>query len=438
MLSWASQAEKTILPARPLAPRLRAAPMQERRASKPTSGMLWTPLSGDLTEVCVMRPWCVHLAALLSVSLVVLASCGGAAPPSVTASKPSTAPVVSAAAPGSAAGSQAAVAKLPPASSAGASLARPSASAQATKLTLAYSPPTAYSAPAYAALDEGILKKHGLDAELVSLDSATLVQAVVSGSVPFGLGSTVNALNAVASGANIKAVASVNNASGIVMISKPGIKSVADLRGQTVAVAQPLSSSDFVTRLILQQNGLVYNKDVKILPAGNAPAQAAALVSGQVAAIAQTGDVAVALQAQGFKLLVNFPRQHVPFNEETLLVNGAYAAAHRDIVLAMIKAVWEGTRAVLGSYDVYTRVARKHLSNVSEDQLKGNYDFMRLVWADPANPRVTPESLKTITDLLAPSNPKIATVKYTDFVDASYIAKLKADGYFAGGGCGGC
>ena len=389
-----------------------------------------------------MRPWCVHLAALVSVSLVVLASCGGAAPPSATASKPSAAPVVSAAASGSAAGSQAAVAKAPPASSAGASagasLARPSASAQATKLTLAYSPPTALSAPAYAALDEGFLKKYGLDAELASLDSATLIQAVVSGSVPFGLGSTVNALNALAAGGNLKAVASVNNSSGIVMVSKSDIKSVADLRGQTVAVAQPLSSSDFVTRLILQQNGLVYNKDVSILPAGNAPAQAAALVSGQVAAIAQTGDVAVALQAQGFKLLVNFPEQHVPFNEETLLVNGAYAAAHQDSVLAMIKAVWEATRAVLGSYDVYTRVARNHLKGITDDQLKGNYDVMRLVWADPANPRVTPESLKTITDLLAPSNPKIATVKYTDFVDGSYIAKLKADGYFAGGGCGGC
>src|SRR5207248_3270427 len=120
-----------------------------------------------------------------------------------------------------------------------------------------------------------------------------------------------------------RSVAAVTQTSSLMLIGKPDLKGVADLKGQTVAVTQPLSSSDFITRLVLQKNGLAYNKDVKILSAGTTNGQIAAFQSGQVAAMTGPIDVVNGLPANSYKVLVNIPEQHYAFSEQSLIVNGA-------------------------------------------------------------------------------------------------------------------
>src|SRR6185312_2084472 len=115
------------------------------------------------------------------------------------------------------------------------------------------------------------------------------------------------------SGADLKVVASMAQSSSLMLVSKPDIATVQDLKGKTIAVTNPLSSSDFVTRLVLQKNNLAYNKDVQVLTAGTAPAQAAAFSTGQVQALTVPVDVAAGLPAGSSKILVNMPQQHIAF-----------------------------------------------------------------------------------------------------------------------------
>jgi len=294
------------------------------------------------------------------------------------------------------------------------------------------------SDPMFAAVDEGLFKKYGLNVELSSLESAALIQAITSGSISIGTGSTVNTINGIAAGADIRSVAATTQSSSLVLLSKPEIATVADLKGKTVAVTQPLSSSDFITRLVLSKNGLTYNKDVQILSAGTAPAQVAAFQTGKVDALTVPVDVATALPANSYKILVNVPEQHYAFSEQSLIANGPYAKAHPDEVASFIRAYWEGSQAVLKDYGTFTKVTSSHLKGETDAQMKAGYDVFKTVWSDPANPRVTPESVQTIFDLLKDSNPKIGSLKYEDVVDNSYIQRLKAQGVFASGGCQGC
>jgi len=365
-----------------------------------------------------------------------LTACGGAATtPSLPASQAAAA---SAPAPASTASAKPAVSASAAAkTSAGASSAAPQPVASGT-IKGAYGVLSVASTPMWAALDEGLYKKEGLNVELSSLESAALVQAVVSGSIQVATGSTVNAINAIASGADLRPVAAVVQTSSLVIVSKPEIGSLADLKGQTIAVTQPLSSSDFITRLVLKKNGLEYNKDVKVLTAGTTTAQVASFQAGQVQAITGPLDVVTGLPANSYKMLLNIPDQHLPFSEQSLMVSGAFGRANPQAVASFIKAFWEGSQLVLKDYDVFARVAQKHLQGVSEAQLKTGHNNYQNVWSDPANPRVTPASVQTILDLLAESNPKVAGLKYEDVIDNSYIQRLKAQGAFANGGCQGC
>ncbi|HEY8694179.1 MAG TPA: ABC transporter substrate-binding protein [Chloroflexota bacterium] len=222
------------------------------------------------------------------------------------------------------------------------------------------------------------------------------------------------------------------------LISKPEISTLNDLRGKTIAVTQPLSSSDFITRFVLQKNGLAYNKDVQILTAGTTSGQVAAFQSGQVAAMTGPIDVVNGLPANSFKVLVNIPEQHYAFSEQSLIVNGAFARAQPQAVASFIKAFWEGSQLMLKDYPTFTRTASKHLQGISEQALKAGHDNYLSSWSNPANPRVTPESVQTIIDLLSDSNPKVKSMKYEDAVDNSFVARLKAQGAFANGGCQGC
>ncbi len=373
------------------------------------------------------------LPALAAVLLLGLGACGGAAAP------PSSSPPA-------ASGKPAASASAKPAASASAKPAasgKPAASTDAKPagggaLKFAYSVLSVASSPMWTALEEGLFRKEGLNVELTSLESAVLVQSVVSGSVQVATGSTVNAINAQASGADIRSVGTVVQTSSLIMAARPEINTVADLKGKIVGVTQPLSSSDFVTRLILKRNGLVYNKDVQVLTVGTTTAQAASFQANQVQAIVAPLDVITGLPAGGYKVLVNMPEQRIPFSEQSMMAYGPFARANPQAVASAIKAYYEAAQMLVKDYNLFSRVAKKYLQNISDSQLKTGHDNYRNVWTDPANPRVTPASVQTIIELLGESNPKVAGMKYEDVVDNSYVQRLKAAGAFAGGGCEGC
>ncbi|HLG70339.1 MAG TPA: ABC transporter substrate-binding protein [Chloroflexota bacterium] len=387
----------------------------------------------------------IRPAALFAV--VLLAACGGGAAPSSAPAASVAAPASAAVNPTSAAAGASTAASAKPATSGSAASAKPAASGSAAgsaaaagsgQIKAAFGVLSVASTPMWAAQDEGLFKKEGLNVELSSLESAALIQAIVAGSVAMGTGSTTNTVNGVAQGADIRSVAAVTQTSSLMLISKPDVNSLNDLKGKAIAVTQPLSSSDFITRLVLQKNGLVYNKDVNILTAGTTNGQVAAFESGQVAAITGPIDVVNGLPAGSYKILVNIPEQHYAFSEQSLIVNGAFARAQPQAVASFINAFYQGSLLMLKDYDTYTKVAKAHLKGITDQALKAGHDNYESIWSTPANPRVTPESVQTIIDLLGEQNAKVKALKYEDVVDNSYIERLKAQGAFTNGGCQGC
>jgi NitT/TauT family transport system substrate-binding protein len=126
--------------------------------------------------------------------------------------------------------------------------------------------------------DQGLWEEHGIDATTSSFTNGPLqIQALGTGDLDFGYIGP-GAFWLPASGqAQIVALNTLGRADRVV--AQPGIESIEDLRGRTVAVPEG-TSGDMILTLALEEAGMTKD-DVELVPM-EPPAIVAALSSGQV------------------------------------------------------------------------------------------------------------------------------------------------------------
>jgi NitT/TauT family transport system substrate-binding protein len=114
-------------------------------------------------------------------------------------------------------------------------------------------------AQAIVAHEAGYYKKQGLDVELVEFKSGTdLIKAIVGGQLDSGVLGFTNAVAWASKGADLKVVGGAQHGyHAIVARDESGIKTVADLKGKTLASQAEGSTADTVLKgVVLKQAGL--------------------------------------------------------------------------------------------------------------------------------------------------------------------------------------
>lgn len=114
-------------------------------------------------------------------------------------------------------------------------------------------------AQAIVAFEAGYYKKQGLDVELVEFKSGTdLIKAIVGGQLDTGVLGFTNAVAWASKGADLKVVGGAQHGyHAIVAREEAGIKTVADLKGKTLASQAEGSTADTVLKgVVLKQAGL--------------------------------------------------------------------------------------------------------------------------------------------------------------------------------------
>ncbi|MBO3748155.1 ABC transporter substrate-binding protein [Streptosporangiaceae bacterium NEAU-GS5] len=172
---------------------------------------------------------------------------------------------------------------LATACSSGTSTAPSSSTAPAEKVTLGFSAWPGWF-PWQVAEEQGLFAKNGVNVELKYFDSYTdSLTALATGSIDFNSQTLNDTIASVAGGAKETIVLVNDNSTGNdQIIAKPGIASVADLKGKTVAAEQG-TVDHYLLLLALRKAGLT-EADVTFKPMLT-DAAAAAFVSGQVDAV---------------------------------------------------------------------------------------------------------------------------------------------------------
>jgi NitT/TauT family transport system substrate-binding protein len=145
--------------------------------------------------------------------------------------------------------------------------------------------------PTGVALRRGFYKDEGLDVEIIRMNTPNTVAAMTTGDIGYTLlfGSVVRAA---LRGMPIRALASLLDSPTYALIARPEYKSLKDLKGKTIGIANFGGTDEVLSRMWFRSAGIDADKEIKYLALGPDRARLAALKEGivQVAIISPPGD----------------------------------------------------------------------------------------------------------------------------------------------------
>ena len=184
-----------------------------------------------------------------------------------------------------------------------------------------------YYLPLTIAERRGYFKDEGLNVEIVDFPGgAKALQAMVGGSADVVSGAYEHTITMQAKGINIESIALQGRYNGIVLgIRKDkagGFKSLKDLKGMSIGVTAPGSSTNHFVNNLLTRNGLKPD-DVSIVGVGAGAGAVAAIKKGSVDAISNLDPVINILETEGDIVVVVDSRTAKGMKE---VYGGAYHA----------------------------------------------------------------------------------------------------------------
>jgi len=201
--------------------------------------------------------------------------------------------------------------------------------------------------PVWVAKDAGYFEKAGLDVEPVQIRGGSLITlAIITGNLPFSGAGAESVVAARAAGGDIVLLACPVDADPVYLITRPEIKSAADLKGQASAVTRYGSTTHFYLRAALKHVGLNPDRDMTILQMGAGPEIVAALDRGAIVAAALTTRYAIPFLQRGWPVLVDLSQTDLVYPSSCVASSRAFLKAEPKVTLDFLRAYVAGIHLI--------------------------------------------------------------------------------------------
>ncbi|HLG70243.1 MAG TPA: ABC transporter substrate-binding protein [Chloroflexota bacterium] len=311
---------------------------------------------------------------------------------------------------------------------------KPAASAVAlerTDVTAAYGTTSGSSAPLWIASEKGFFKKYGLNVNVTYAESNAVTSSLIAGEIQYGIGDGPSALGAMAAGAKLKIFGTLNKNNPYSVVVRPDIKTPADLKGKSIALAKPGDTSDISARIALAPSGLHVGTDVTALSVGNSAPRLAALLSGQVAAALLSEAFVDQAVSQGMHVLVNLEQEHIPYIAAGLEVLDSFGQANPKTTQAYLKGLIEGEKFYADEAnkdEVYAILGKYFKTKPDDPTVASNYAFYHQRLAKDPTPEVA--GAQTALDALKTIDPpRYANISAEALIDPSYMNAVRDSGF---------
>jgi NitT/TauT family transport system substrate-binding protein len=276
--------------------------------------------------------------------------------------------------------------------------------------------------PWQVAQEQGLFAKNGVTVDLKYFDSYTdSLNALSTGNLDANSQTLNDTLSSVSGGAKQTIVLVNDNSTGNdQIIARPGINTLTDLKGKTIAVEE--GTVDHYLLLLALHRAGVAQRDVTIkgLPTADA---AAAFKAGQVDAVGAFAPfTATALQRPGSRALTtskDFPGA-IP---DHLVFGSDFVKAHRDLVQRVVKTWFDTLTWISNHHDDALAIMAKKAA-VSVDDYK-TYDAGTSIFTRQQN-------LDAFTSGMTPANLDYEAGQISQFIVDTKLAPAKPslDGLF--------
>jgi NitT/TauT family transport system substrate-binding protein len=274
------------------------------------------------------------------------------------------------------------------------------------------------------AVESGILKQHGLDAEIIYLRGGQqLVPALLSQSVDIALGSDTGMYSALLEGANIVKIGTTLNSLAFAFAVRPEIKDAASLKGTIIGSSRGRDLAYASLIRAITSLGLSPEKDVKIIPVGAGDQERIQATVGR-ATVATVLFPPWEVQAEkaGLKIM---SRSRIPSLNGGVNTTKALLSTKRPLVKTFLRAYREAARYAQTNKERSVLVLQKYLKIPDRSLAEHMYDVTMPYLELSLHP--TAEAIQASLDIVAYANPKAKEAKTTDFWDTSLLKELDAE-----------
>jgi NitT/TauT family transport system substrate-binding protein len=300
----------------------------------------------------------------------------------------------------------------------------------ADRLRISYSAINATQAFLWVAQEKGFFTKHGLEGELLYINSGSMnIAALVGGSVQVAGGGPVS-IEARLRGVKLLILANPLPFLASNLITHPDIKSMRDLAGKLAGISRFGSSTDQGFRYLFRKNGLNADRDLKMLQLGGDASRVAALKAGKIQYTFLGAAATDQARAQGFRVFATAQQMAIPFPWTSVVVDENWLAGHRDVAYRYLKCSTESIVYMKRHRADSERIISKYMK-ITEPKLAGTeYDFVTALIPDYPTP--TLDGIRLILENFGKDYPEAARREPKEFVDSSIIERLKQERFVEG------
>lgn len=208
------------------------------------------------------------------------------------------------------------------------------------------------------ALKKGFFKDEGVNIERIipGQGGGTALRNMLASDLPYGVVATSAALAGIRAGVDLKIVNTVSDNIGeIALVTLPDspIRSIKDLAGKKIAITSPKSTSEWMTRMVLDKNSL--GGQAQIVPAGGFAPALTALNQHAVDA-APLNDPGLTLKADKYRVVLAFADQIPCVTWLVGVTTTPFAAKEPTKLRGILKAYRRAVDFLYANRDEATRI----------------------------------------------------------------------------------
>jgi NitT/TauT family transport system substrate-binding protein len=297
------------------------------------------------------------------------------------------------------------------------------------KLRVAYPTLTASYAVTWIAKEENIFRKHGLDVELLFIQSSPiLVAAMLAGNAPIGLTSGAPAVSSNLSGSDLVLIASLSNVSGIAyLVSSPKFTSPTELKGKVIGIDRFGGTGDFILRRALRKLAIDPDKDVTLRQVGQSPVRLAALQAGSIDATTITVEDKLAAEKFGLKILIDIPKLGIEVLSSGVVTTRSFIKREEETVRKFMRSMVEGIHYYRAHKSRSIKIMSKYMKVADPRLIEIGYDFNAQTYRQKPYPFV--QGIQLVLEQLAQTNPAAKTADPDRFIDGRFVKELDNSGF---------
>jgi len=303
------------------------------------------------------------------------------------------------------------------------------AAAKLDSVTIGYSSFSGDYVPLWIAIEEQLGKKYGLELKAIYAGRLRPQQLLASGEVPFIVATGTGALTSHVLGVKDQVIILTStNKVPSALFTKTDIKSAEELRGKTIATGRPGAFGDTMVRYILKAKlGLTPDRDVKLLPIGEAVLAFPALEKGVVDGASLTIPYTLVAKRMGYRELIDYDKAGVVYPYNTVTTLRQTVAKNPELVERVLKSMVEAIYILKTNKEISLAVMKKYMRGAGEDILEDTYEHTRAGIEEVPTPSL--EVIKSALEILSYQYPQAKQTDPNLLIDPSFVQRIDQSGF---------